>query len=180
MSTAQSHEQIVEIARNLFAERSYESVTVREIACAAELSPAMVMKCVGSKEKLFGEAMTLSRDALPGDIPIDELGVYLVRQLVERWQNGAAESLTRAAVMMLARPEAHATVLDFVGDYARDLARILGNDKNAQQTAELVLASLHGLAHSMAVFEIARPTDADVSTMVGRYGGAVQSIINSR
>lgn len=180
MTTTRSHDQIVDIARSLFAKRSYESVTVREIACVAELSPAMVMKCVGSKEKLFAEAMTLSRDELPPDVPVDCLGEFLVQRIFDRWRDGAAEPSARAAVMVLARPETRTSVLEFVQDYVSDLARLLGTDQTARTTAELVLAALHGLAHSMAAFEIVRPTEADVSALVGRYGAAVQSIIDSR
>ncbi len=42
-------------ARRLFAEQGYERTVIRDIAAAADIDPAMVMRYFGSKERLFAE-----------------------------------------------------------------------------------------------------------------------------
>ena len=97
MSAARTREQIIAAARELFAERTFDSVTIRDIACAVNLSPAMVMKCGGSKQQLFAEAMTFTREKLPTDVPLGEIGETLVRRIVERRVSGSVEPIVRTA-----------------------------------------------------------------------------------
>jgi len=64
---------IVAAARSLFAERGYKAVTIRQIAKEAGLSPAMVMKVVGSKAELFAVATPLEPERLSVDTPVNSL-----------------------------------------------------------------------------------------------------------
>src|SRR5215472_17491722 len=50
---------ILDAARALFAERGYNAATIRGIAAAAGVDPALVHHYYGTKEKLFAAAMQL-------------------------------------------------------------------------------------------------------------------------
>lgn len=86
---------IISAATELFAQRGFHEVTIRDIAAHADRSPAMVIKCWRSKRELFYRAATISPPPLP-DVPDNELGESLVMNLVERAQGGHLEPLVRA------------------------------------------------------------------------------------
>lgn len=71
-------EATIAVGTELFAERGCSDGTIRDIACRANVSPAMIIKCFGSKQDLSHEAATVKPLALP-DVPDAELGETLVR-----------------------------------------------------------------------------------------------------
>lgn len=52
-----TREAILDAARNAFTEAGYRGATIRSIASAAAVDPALVMHFFGNKEALFAEAM---------------------------------------------------------------------------------------------------------------------------
>ncbi len=54
-----TREAILQAARAQFAERGYDGATIRAIAAAAAVDPALVHHFYGSKESLFAAAMQL-------------------------------------------------------------------------------------------------------------------------
>src|SRR5919198_2221378 len=50
-------------ARALFAEGGYDRTSIRAVAAAASVDPALVMHFFGSKQKLFVETMAVPFDA---------------------------------------------------------------------------------------------------------------------
>src|SRR5947199_8475773 len=55
----QTRDAIADAARAEFAERGYDRATIRAIAAAAGVDPALVVHFYGSKDSLFGEVMAL-------------------------------------------------------------------------------------------------------------------------
>ncbi|MGI5951110.1 MAG: TetR family transcriptional regulator [Brooklawnia sp.] len=53
MSSTERREQLIEIARGLFAERGYDGTSVEEIAARAEVSKPVVYEHFGGKEGLY-------------------------------------------------------------------------------------------------------------------------------
>lgn len=85
---------ILDAARQIFAERGYDKASIRAIAAAAEVDPALVHHYFGTKEKLFLESMDapinpgeLIPEALNG--PRDEAGERLVRLVLKVWDSPA-------------------------------------------------------------------------------------------
>ena len=85
-----NREAILAAARQQFAERGYESATIRGIAAAAGVDPALVHHYFGTKDLLFAEAMELPispsavvPDVLAGDP--GQLGERLVRRFLDLW-----------------------------------------------------------------------------------------------
>jgi AcrR family transcriptional regulator len=110
---------VLAAARELFAERGYQATTVRAIAAAAGVTPAMIHHFFGSKEKVFLAAARIPVDPdtvlsalLAG--PREQFPERLVAAFSAAWrseQTGPAlQSLVRAAV---ARPQEAASIRVF-------------------------------------------------------------------
>ena len=77
MTAAERREQLIEIARGLFAVRGVEGTSVEEIAARAEVSKPVVYEHVGGKEGLYAvvvdrevqQLLTMMRTALTGGQP---------------------------------------------------------------------------------------------------------------
>jgi AcrR family transcriptional regulator len=85
---------ILDAARHIFAEKGYDKASIRAIASAAEVDPALVHHYFGTKEKLFLESMDapinpgeLIPQALSG--PREEAGARLVRLVLSVWDSPA-------------------------------------------------------------------------------------------
>ena len=74
-------------ARDLFQEQGYDRTTVREIAAAADIDPAMIIRYFGSKDELF-ELVATPRLDLPDLSAVDEqqIGETLVRHFLQLWE----------------------------------------------------------------------------------------------
>jgi AcrR family transcriptional regulator len=172
---AGSREAILAAAAELFAEHGYNQVTIRDIAARADLSPAMVMKCGGSKRDLFYEVATLVPPPLP-DVPLPRLGEALVADLLQRFTDDALEPLNRALVLRLSAPDPESVRERFISGYLGPLTQRLGDDADARMRAELAVAALLGLAATLRVFEA--PASAAVPAEVQRrYGAVVQTLL---
>src|SRR6185312_137783 len=53
MTSAERREQLIEIARTLFAERGFEGTAIEEVAARAEVSKPIVYEHFGGKEGLY-------------------------------------------------------------------------------------------------------------------------------
>lgn len=172
-----SREAVLAAARELFAERGFNQVTIRDIAARANLSPAMVMKCGGSKKELFYQAATVSPLPLP-DVPPARLGEALVRELLDRHERDAVEQLTRALVLRLSAPDPEAVRERFLTGFVDPLTERLGGGDVARVRAELVVSALSGLAAALRVFEVPAIREA-ADEVAQRYGQLVQQLIDS-
>lgn len=171
-----SREAILSAAAELFAERGFNQVTVRDIATRANLSPAMVMKCGGSKKDLFYRAAKITPTPLP-DVPASELGDALVRELLDRFARRAIEPLNRTLVLRLSAPDPDAVRERFITGYLDPLTERLGGDDDARLRAELVVAALLGLAASLHILNT--PASGSAPEEVARcYGATVQRLID--
>ncbi|MFW6090485.1 MAG: TetR family transcriptional regulator [Actinomycetota bacterium] len=171
-----SKDAILAAAAELFAERGFDQVTIRDIATRANLSPAMVMKCGGSKKQLFYRAARITPPPLPA-VPDSELGEALVRELLDRFGRRDIESLNRALVLRLSAPDPDSVRERFISGYIDPLTERLGGDDDARLRAELVVAALLGLAVSLRILQA--PASGSASEEVARrYGATLQRLID--
>jgi AcrR family transcriptional regulator len=84
--------EILDAARHEFAEKGYDGASVRGIARAASVDPALVHHFFGSKQQVFVAAMALPVD--PGDMVPDvlagdpaQLGERFARVFLGLWSN---------------------------------------------------------------------------------------------
>ncbi|GAA2392320.1 TetR family transcriptional regulator [Catellatospora methionotrophica] len=87
-----TREAILAAARQLFAEKGFDAATMRAIAAAAEVDPALVHHYFGTKEQLFVATMQFPMD--PRELidqvvagGKDDAGVRLARLFVTVWDS---------------------------------------------------------------------------------------------
>jgi AcrR family transcriptional regulator len=105
MTSAERREQLIEIARGLFAERGFEGTSIEEIAARAEVSRPVVYEHFGGKEGLYA-------------VVVDREVRRLLDMMRESLQGGTARALLEQAAMAL---------LDYV-EASSDGFRILVRD----------------------------------------------------
>jgi AcrR family transcriptional regulator len=119
--SADTRGQVLDAARTEFAEKGYDGASVRGIARAAGVDPALVHHYFGSKEQVFVAAMALPVDpatALPdvlaGDP--DELGERFARLFLGLWSDEAFREPMLALLRSATTGEKGAQMLrEFVG-----------------------------------------------------------------
>jgi AcrR family transcriptional regulator len=173
---SRARDAAIAAATELFAERGYRQVTIRDIATLAGLSPAMVMKSVGNKQKLFHDVVTV--EPLPlHSVPTSELGTALVRDLLDRFHADAVEPMTRVLMLRMTAPDPEPLRKEFVRGYFDPLTERLGGGDEAQLRAELAISALLGLAATLRIFSSTQ-TPKRYDEVLHRYGALVQQLID--
>lgn len=155
-----AREAILEAARETFAQHGYDGSTIRAIARAAGVDPALVHHYFGSKEELFAATMELPvnpADVLPGVLAGDtaELGERLARLFLGVWDGAASRRPLIALVRSATSNElAAAMVREFVEHalLGRIAARLESED--AELRASLVASQMVGLAIARYVLRL--------------------------
>jgi AcrR family transcriptional regulator len=155
-----TREAILEAARESFGSNGYSGATIRGIARAAGVDPALVHRFYGSKESLFGATLDLPVNpsvvlpALLEEGP-DRLGERVVRTFLTIWDatpgQGPMLALLRSAV---ADEQAARTLRDFLTRVALGpLAAAAGGDRPGLR-ASLAATQLMGLAMARYVVRL--------------------------
>lgn len=173
-----AYEAILEAARTRFAEEGYRDVTIRSIAAEAGYSPAMVMKLMGNKERLFALAapgVTASGLEQHHLIPKEEIGHELVRRIFARYRQGAGDPYALVPFFVRSAPEPEQICDEIRERYERNMAAMIGDSTEDGRHAKTVLSLMYGIAasvHTMHAYE----TDHDDAIAV--YARLAQSIID--
>ncbi|MGF6889113.1 AcrR family transcriptional regulator [Nocardia sp. GAS34] len=96
-----TREAILAAARERFAEVGFDKASIRSIAAAAGVDPALVHHYFGTKQELLAAVVNLPVDtdvirALIAAAPIDGLGEAIVRTVVGVWDSPAGASAIAA------------------------------------------------------------------------------------
>jgi AcrR family transcriptional regulator len=171
---------ILEAARQLFGERSYEGTSVRDIAAAAQIDPAMVIRYFGSKDALFAQAaeIDLRLPDLTG-VPHERLGEALVRHFLDLWE-GEASGGRLVILLRSAASNDHAaqrTREVFAGQVLPALA-CLGSKANAADRAGLVSSQLLGLALGRYVLHLPPLVAMSQAAIVQQVGRTIQGYLD--
>lgn len=185
----ETRESVLQVARRLFGERGYAAVTIREVASQAGVSPALVMKIAGSKEQLYALATPAEPAPLLPDTPIEGMGELLVRRMLQRRDEDAAEPWLRAMYLLHDAPDRAAALADFrerflgrfvpgeggTGERAGEEAgRPAADDvRHAEELACLMI----GLAAGVRTFRLLDRGPAEEEAVVREYGALVQAVL---
>ena len=173
---------ILESARALFAERGYEGTTVRDVAAAAAIDPALVIRYFGNKEELFVRATQFELQlpdvsALQGG----HEGEGLVRHFFEIWERGPSATgmtiLLRSAVTNEAAAEKMREM--FRQQVLPTVARN-GSRSTAQLRAGLIASQLLGLALCRYVLKIPGIATATPEELVLFLGPTIQGYLSAK
>lgn len=177
MSERTTRETILDAARPLFAERGFNGTTIRDIADAAGVSPALVMKLSGSKAELFQAAAPDSPGLDPD--PSEELpGYRLVRAVVERRNSGDYEFWAMAPYLVQEAPDPEIARAKMTERVVPRIAAVIGEQTPEKTRARMVVTLLLGLASGLRTFEILTPQAIDSAKLIEAYGALVQKIID--
>ena len=171
---------ILEAARALFAEAGFERATIRAVAAAAGVDPALVMQYFGSKEGLFAAAakwsddsqtvMTASREQVPA---------AALHDMIEKFE-GSGDREAAVALMRncLTHPEASRIMRDDVMcERAAAIATTIGGDE-AQLRASLLGACMIGLGMARYVLELPGLADASREDVVRLMEPALRALVD--
>ena len=186
-----TREAIVESARAQFADHGYRGATIRGIAAAAGVDPALVHHYYGTKEALFAAAMRLPvvpsevlaaalstarvRPAEPG------IGAHLVRTALTLWESAEVKDtflgLLRSGVT---NEQASVMLREFFSEtILSTMARVAGPDglatpAEAEYRAAMVATQMLGLAMTRLVFQLPAVVGASVEELAATVGPAVE------
>ncbi len=175
-----TREAILAAARAAFAAVGYDRATIRGIAAAAEVDPALVLHYFDSKEGLFGAALELpvrpsevfARGTAAGP---DQLGGTIVRVFLEAWE--PPETRVRLMVMLrsaMTNDTAMAMVRDLlVREVFGPITQALGVP-DAQLRATLVGSQFVGLAIMRFIGRLEPLASASIDELVAAVGPTVQ------
>lgn len=165
-------------ATALFAENGYSETSIRDIATAAKVDPAIVMRHFGSKEGLFLETMSVDegfRGITEG--PLRDLGRTILERLVGRLgpEGGRIFAVLMGAVD---RADVRSYLLESANRHlvAPLAARLSGRD--AEVRARLVAAQVTGLMIDLWVVEDPGLAEAPMDVVISAYAPALQALLD--
>lgn len=184
VGTSTAKADILEAARELFAEVGYDRATIRAIATRAGVDVALVSYYYGNKKGLFRGVMKMPVDpeavftaALTG--PREGVGERLVRAALEVWEGpettAGFQAVLRAAVD--ADDKAANTFGEFLSSVMLPtLTKHAGVDI---ATGRVVASTMFGLAFMRVLIRSPLFTEPSVDELVASYGPAIQQIVDA-
>lgn len=175
VARGRSREAIQGAATLLFTRRGYAGTSVRDIAQAASVDPALVIRYFGSKEALFVNVMQLEWDERFGDVSLNGLGEHFLRSLL------GTEDEVRGVFLALLRASDAGAVNHRLREVHEETfvaplrARMSGAD--ADLRARLAASLVGGLLYTLWVVGDDVLAAADHEEVVRRYGALLQALI---
>ncbi len=168
-----TRDAILDAATRLFAERGYDGASIRTIAAAAGVDPALIRHFFGDKDTLFAAGVAdrmIVFERLAASLPGDgaSLGHRVADTYLKLWE----QPQTRPVLMAIARS---ATTSDTAASMLRDAlthrirAHASGPDNNQPQLLALASSHLFGIAvarHIIKVPAIAQLAHGDLVAQV--------------
>jgi len=172
---------VLAAARTAFAERGYDGASIRGIAGAAGVDPALVHHYFGTKDALFLAAVQAPADPdefLPEvlAVPPERRGAAVVGMVLRIW-DGPARPAILALVRSAVNHEWSAKLLrEFV--LAKIVRRVVGSGgmpvEEREARGALVASQVMGLVMARYVFRIEPLASAAPETVVAAIGPTVQ------
>ncbi|MFD5460087.1 TetR/AcrR family transcriptional regulator, partial [Streptomyces olivaceus] len=179
--SAGTRDRIPTTAREEFSERGYEKTSVRGIAKAAGVDPALVHHYFGTKEQVFAAAVEVAfAPALeaPGAIadgPLAEVGERLTRFILGVWENPATRTPLLAILRSAVNNETAAAVFRrLIADQVLHRVAAQLDLPDAELRVELAAAQLVGCAMLRYVVKLEPLASADAEQIVARLAPVVQ------
>jgi AcrR family transcriptional regulator len=105
-----TRERILASARELFAQNGIDKTSIRAVAAAAGVDPALVHHYYGTKQQLFAAAIHVPIDPMEvlgplRDTPVDKLGYMLPKVLLPLWDSELGKGFIATIRSLLAGSE---------------------------------------------------------------------------
>jgi AcrR family transcriptional regulator len=152
--------RILASAREAFAETGWAGTTIRAVARAADVDPALVYHYFGSKEALLDAATNppqrwLENVAKTWTTPMDELGAALLRLMLGAWADDEIGPVLRSVLQTAAHEQSTREKLRAVVEGSLMGVAQLGADEHDRRVRSgLVASQIMGLAMMRFVWKI--------------------------
>lgn len=162
-----TREAILQAARLQFADRGYDGATIRAIAAAAAVDPALVHHFYGTKERLFAAAMRLP--FVPSEVITAALteggradgasvGEHMVKTALTVWDNAGVRAAFVGILRSALTSEQAATMLrEFITEAILRPVAAVASDTDPERTpfrSSLVGSQMLGLALTRYVVQL--------------------------
>jgi AcrR family transcriptional regulator len=170
----QTEERILEVARGRFAEVGYERTTIRAVAGAAEVDPALVMQYFGSKAELFRRAARVPPDE---PLPTDpgRLSELLLAIIEVKLGEPSVEALPLLR-SMFTHPEATERMRESLAGQVTQYAAAQPGDQ-AELRAALLVAWMLGLTLTRNLLGLGPLRDAPAAEVVALLRPCFRALI---
>ncbi len=175
---------ILHAARDAFADRGFDGASIRQIAAAADVDPALVHHYFGTKDDLFLAAMEIPIDpakllpeVLAGDR--DTVGPRLVAMFVGVWDGPAGTPALAMVRTMLHHEWGARLVREFV--IAQILRRVVSeyDIPDAEVRVPLVASQLFGLVMARYLVRLEPLASAPAPWIVATVGPTIQRYLTA-
>ncbi len=174
-----TQERIRTAAGQLFRDRGYGRVTVRAVADAARVSPALVMKLFGSKAELYAAATRTVSAAPAPDVGRERLGAHLVQQVAHRLRDSESDPWAQGVFLSWQSPDVTVERRSFAATVHQIMGVHLGEETGISQRVDTATCLLVGLAlglRTLGLREGASPKDQ--RDFLDRYAVLVQEALD--
>jgi len=181
-----TREAILRAARDQFADCGYDGATIRAIAAAAGVDPALVHHFYGTKERLFAAAMQLPvvpSEAITAALadaarsPDETVGHHLVSAALALWDSeelrGSFQALLRSA---LTSEQAAVMLREFLSEAILRPVASVADDTDPASTpfrASLVASHMLGLALTRYVLRFGPVAAASAEELAAAIGPTI-------
>lgn len=174
-------DDVLAAARALFAERGYRATTVRAIAAAAGVTPAMINHFFGGKQQVFLASIRMPLDptqVLDGllDRPTTDFPELFVRTFLAAWRNPATGPALRSMLRSAMTDEEQAAALrTFAGTVL--LPRAAAGLGVARERVAAALSIMIGQAVARELIGIEPLASLDEEQLVAIYAPALRAAL---
>jgi len=179
-----TRQSILEAARDQFAEKGYDKASIRAIASAADVDPALVHHYFGTKEKLF--LATMNSPINPGELipqalhgPREQAGERLVRMALSVWDSPAGTAAVAVFRSALSNEWTARLLREFVVTQIlrRAISELVVDPAEGPLRSSLVATQIAGMMVTRYVLKIEPLASADPELLVAAIGPNVQRFL---
>ena len=152
--------RILAAAREAFAETGWAGTTIRAVARAADVDPALVYHYFGSKDGLLDAATNppqrwLENVAKTWTTPVDELGAALLRLMLDAWADDEIGPVLRAVLQTAAHePSTREKLRSVVESSLMGVSQLGADEHDRLLRSGLISSQIMGLAMMRYIWKI--------------------------
>ncbi len=176
--------RILDEARASFADHGYAGTTVRAVARAADVDPALVYHYYGSKEGLLDAATTppqsfLDQVVAAWQTPGPPLAEDLMRRMLRNWEDPAHGPVLRSVLQIAGNEPAIREKLRFIIEHSLmgPAAEALGEPERLLRSG-LIATQMMGLAFMRFVWKIEPIATMSEDDLVGAMAPTIQRYLD--